>query len=252
MQVSEWQLQCAGRGASPPHIFPRRGLQPNSAPASRRHPPRRAASPYFEPSACLRGERCNGRLWLLRNIFVMRSLQQFDIFSQHFLLHYSLTHFTLPPAAPSPFVQCIQLLSLSLFLSFLEGSDDLTMSVLTKTFASRHFFAKFDNTGSGKEADIVSLLTQEQDVMVVTKKHSGSLILIHSIYQGGQWHLVVNSKNGTNNEFSIPAEHYLRTQFKAVHGDAAEEKFTEFVSFLGYHSMTMSFEFVTSFLGDHG
>jgi hypothetical protein len=94
MQVSEWQLQCAGRGASPPHIFPRRGLQPNSAPASRRHPPRRAASPYFEPSACLRGERCNGRLWLLRNIFVMRSLQQFDIFSQHFLLHYSLTHFT--------------------------------------------------------------------------------------------------------------------------------------------------------------
>ena len=68
--------------------------------------------------------------------------------------------------------------------------------MITNSFASRHFFAKFDNTGSGKEADVVSLLTEENDVMIVTKKHSGSLILIHSIYKSGQWHLVVNSKNG--------------------------------------------------------
>jgi len=31
-----------------------------------------------------------------------------------------------------------------------------------------------------------------------------------------------------------------------------EDKFAEFVSFIGIHSMTMSFEFVTTFLGDHG
>lgn len=124
--------------------------------------------------------------------------------------------------------------------------------MLVKSYSSRHFFAKFDNTGSGKEADVISLLAQDGDVMVVTKKHSGSLILVHSIHMEGQWHLVVNSKNGTNNEFSIPGEYYLRAQFKAVYGEAAEGNFNEFVTFIGVHSMTLSFEFVTTFLGDHG
>lgn len=124
--------------------------------------------------------------------------------------------------------------------------------MISESLASRHFFAKFDNVGSGQAADVVQLLTEDSDVLVVTKKHSGSLILIHSVYMSGEWNLVVNSKNGTNNEFSIPAEYYLRAQFRAVFGDAMEEKFDSFVSFLGIHSMTMSFEFVTSFLGDHG
>ena len=68
--------------------------------------------------------------------------------------------------------------------------------MITNTLASRHFFAKFDNTGSTNSDDVVSLLNTDNDVLVVTKKHSGSLILMHSIYKDGQWHLVVNSKNG--------------------------------------------------------
>ena len=57
---------------------------------------------------------------------------------------------------------------------------------------------------------------------------------------------------GTNNEFSIPAEYYIRAHFRAIHGDEMNEKFTEFVDFIGVNSMTMCFEFVTTFLGDHG
>lgn len=86
---------------------------------------------------------------------------------------------------------------------------------------------------------------------------AGSLIMLYGLYVSstdgvGSWQLVANSKNGTNNEFSIAAEHYFRAQFKAVFGDDGIRKIDEFAAFLGENSFTFCFEFVTSFLGDHG
>lgn len=127
---------------------------------------------------------------------------------------------------------------------------------LTTSLSARNFFPKFENLKS-QEPFLLSVLTPS-DILLVTKKHSGSLILIHGVYitdessGKGAWNLVANSKNGTNNEFSIAAEHYFRAQFAAVFGSEAECKLLEFASFLGVNSFTFCFEFVTSFLGDHG
>lgn len=123
--------------------------------------------------------------------------------------------------------------------------------MISKQLAARHFLEKFENTGAGG-VEVLSLLQSDGDVLVISKKHSGSLVLLHAVFTGGKWCLVVNSKNGTNNDFSIPAESYFRAQFKALYGDHMDEKFEEFVTFMGTHSLTFSFEFVTTFLGDHG
>ena len=126
---------------------------------------------------------------------------------------------------------------------------------LCTRLSARHFLPKFDNLKS-TEPDPVSLMTSE-DILLVTKKHSGSLILLHAVLLNNAdpvngWALVINSKNGTNNEFSIAAEHYIRAQFRGVFGEQWNVMFTDFVAFLGLHSFTFCFEFVTSFLGDHG
>jgi hypothetical protein len=122
--------------------------------------------------------------------------------------------------------------------------------MLTQQLSSRHFFPKFDNLNT-ESLDALSSITDE-DVLVITKKHSGSLLIVYAVYVSDEWQLVVNSKNGTNNTFSIAGEHYFRAQFEAVFESDWNKTFQDFATFLGENSFTFCFEFVTSHLGDHG
>lgn len=91
----------------------------------------------------------------------------------------------------------------------------------------------------------------------VTLKHSGSLLL----WSGGQHYF---SKNSTNNIFTYAGEvllrqHFMRANWKNAKGtrdnDAGvgfEAAYKECSDYVEAHELTLSFELVTSFLGDHG
>jgi hypothetical protein len=104
------------------------------------------------------------------------------------------------------------------------------------------FFPKFDNLGQSV-SDVLSTVKLPSDVLLFTKKHSGSLMLVSGKARAGQHHLVVNSKNETGNIYSRTAEHCLRAHFEGVFGAASSEgKVEEMATLCAEHTMTFCFE----------
>ena len=124
--------------------------------------------------------------------------------------------------------------------------------VLSNALTNRmNFFPKFDNLGRESSTDVLALL-QPGDVVLFTKKHSGSLLLVSAKMRAGQARIVANSKNSTNTEFTRTAEHYLRAQFAAVFGDSdCETELQAFADFCWSNTASFCFEWVTACLGDH-
>jgi len=117
------------------------------------------------------------------------------------------------------------------------------------------FHPKFDNENR-TTADIrnrmLELVAQRQGYLEVSLKHSGSLLL----WSGGMRYY---SKNSTDNRFAYAGEIILRQHFARAwnaHDNhdaiAAESKYKECSDVVESQRLTLSFEVVTSILGQHG
>lgn len=107
------------------------------------------------------------------------------------------------------------------------------------------FHPKFDNEKSS-QSDIRKSMKQKcgKGYLEVSVKHSGSLLL----WSGGDRFY---SKNSTDNLFSLAGELLLKQHFVRAHPDG-RSAFQNCSDYLEANRITLSFEVVTSFLGDHG
>ena len=118
------------------------------------------------------------------------------------------------------------------------------------------FHPKFDNENR-TTADIrnrmLERVAQSQGYLEVSLKHSGSLLL----WSGGMRYY---SKNSTDNRFAHAGEIILRQHFARAWNEddtnqddvAAESKYKECSDVVESRRLTLSFEVVTSVLGQHG
>ena len=126
--------------------------------------------------------------------------------------------------------------------SYEESTDSVQNNV--KMFRLEAIFhPKFENENQNEKlirAKMKSKVQSKQGYLEVSLKHSGSLLL----WSGGRRFY---SKNSTDNKFSLSGEIILRQHFRR-----AQASFQECSSFVENKRLTLSFEVVTSFLGDHG
>lgn len=107
------------------------------------------------------------------------------------------------------------------------------------------FHPKFDNEKSSQQT-IRKAMKQKagEGYLEVSVKHSGSLLL----WSGGDRFY---SKNSTDNLYSLVGELLLRQHFIRANHDGVTA-YQDCSDYLEAHRMTLSFEVVTSFMGDHG
>jgi hypothetical protein len=136
-------------------------------------------------------------------------------------------------------------------------SDPLPFLPLRKLRLEAVFHPKFENENQQQKSireRMKERCAKGDGYLEVSIKHSGSLLL----WSGGPRYY---SKNSASNKFSAVGEILLRKHFvRAYWGsseneDAAiltEQKYQECSAYVEEHRLTLSFEVVTTVLGDHG
>jgi len=106
-----------------------------------------------------------------------------------------------------------------------------------------HFLPKFENASEGHRLEQPPIRDGFTQVLAVSKKHSGSLIMAPPFF----------AKNSTANIFTRTSYLIVKSHFDAVWGSDSQTKFDEWWDDAEKHGLTYSFEAVVPrILGDHG
>jgi hypothetical protein len=132
--------------------------------------------------------------------------------------------------------------------------DDFPSSI-SKLRLEAIFHPKFDNEHQrdhSVRSTMNERIAQGSGYLEVTVKHSGSLLL----WSGGQRFY---SKNSADNQFTLAGEILLRQHFvrafwadRELNANDIQAAFQSCSDYIQLHRLTLAFEVVTSFLGDHG
>ncbi|GMH43609.1 hypothetical protein BSKO_11531 [Bryopsis sp. KO-2023] len=106
------------------------------------------------------------------------------------------------------------------------------------------FLPKFENEGEDVHMADKIVSQSNENFMVVTIKHSGSLVTMSSDAFGG--------KNSVNNEFTKCGMIVFNEHFKRICGAEADDQMSELIRELEERGLALSFECCTSCLGHHG
>eukprot|EP01025_Chloroclados_australasicus_P016985 TRINITY_DN18671_c0_g1_i1.p1 TRINITY_DN18671_c0_g1~~TRINITY_DN18671_c0_g1_i1.p1 ORF type:complete len:398 (+),score=18.44 TRINITY_DN18671_c0_g1_i1:116-1195(+) len=128
---------------------------------------------------------------------------------------------------------------------FLKVQTSNDLRTVKEAIVQQAFLPKFENEGQDRE--IADMICNEADryFMVVTIKHSGSLVTLSPVIAG--------AKNSVDNDFAHSGIVLLAAHYRRLAGERAwKAKLENLMKALSQQRISLSFEAVTGCLGHHG